>query len=64
CPEQWRLHHGLGYSSANTASLARGAGLHRKTALVEVWSRRGFQLGIALLVLAVLIGLGALHFRG
>ena len=64
CPEQWRLQHGLGHPSTNTASLAQGASLHRKTATVEVWSRRGLRLGFALVVLAALIVLYALRFRG
>jgi hypothetical protein len=64
CPEQWRLQHGLGHSSTNTASLARGAALHRKTAAVEVRSRRALRLGFMLVALAVLLMLRALLFRG
>ena len=64
CPEQWRLQHGLGNSSTNTAVLARGAALHRETAAVEVRSRRALRLGFVLVVLAALLTLGALFFRG
>ena len=64
CPEQWRLQHGLGHSSTNTASLARGAALHRKTAAVEVWSRHALRLAFVLVVLAALLVLRALFFRG
>jgi hypothetical protein len=64
CPEQWRFQHGLGNSSTNTALLARGAALHRKTAAVEVRSRRALRLGFVLVVLAALLALGALFFRG
>ena len=64
CPEQWRLEHGLGNSSTNRTSLARGAALHRKTAAVEVRSRRALRLAFVLVVLAALLALGALFFRG
>ena len=30
CPEQWRLQHGLGHASTNTALLARGTALTRR----------------------------------
>ena len=64
CPEQWRLQHGLGHLSTNTASLAHGAALHRKTAAVEVWSRRALRLAFVLVVLAALLVLRAFFFRG
>jgi hypothetical protein len=64
CPEQWRLQHGLGNSSTNTALLAHGAALHRKTAAVEVWSRHALRLAFVLVVLAALLVLRALFLRG
>jgi len=64
CPEQWRLQHGLGNRSTNTASLARGSALHAKTAAVEVRSRQAIALAFVLVVLAALLVLGALLFRG
>ena len=63
CPEQWRLEHGLGNASTNTASLARGAAQHRKIAAVEVWSRHALRLGLVLVVLAAILLFGALRFR-
>ena len=63
CPEQWRLQHGLGHSSTNTALLARGAALHRKTAAVEVWSREALRLAFVLVVLAALLVLRALFLE-
>ncbi|HMB06712.1 MAG TPA: hypothetical protein VKP69_23605 [Isosphaeraceae bacterium] len=63
CPEQWRLEHGLGYASMNTASLARGTARHRKIAAVEVWSRHALRLGFVLVVLAAIVLVVALRFR-
>ena len=64
CPEQWRLQHGLGHASTNTALLARGAALHKKTAAVEVWSRKALRLAFVLVVLAAVLMLRAFFFRG
>ena len=58
CPEQWRLEHGLGQSSTNKASLARGAALHKKTAAVEVRSRHALRLAFVLVVLAAILLFG------
>ena len=63
CPEQWRLQHGLGHSSTNTASLARGAALHRETAAVEVWSRHALRLAFVLVVVTAILLFRALRFR-
>ncbi len=63
CPEQWRLEHGLGYASMNTASLARGTARHRKIAAVEVWSRHALRLGVVLVVVAAIVLFVALRFR-
>ncbi len=63
CPEKWRLEHGLGYASMNTALLARGTAQHRKIAAVEVWSRHALRLGFALVVVAVIVLCAALRLR-
>lgn len=63
CPEKWRLEHGLGYASMNTALLARGTAQHRKIAAVEVWSRHALRLGVVLVVVAAIVLFVALRFR-
>jgi hypothetical protein len=55
CPEQWRLHSGLGHESENVASLARGERFHEATAAVERSSRRILRLAGILIVVAALL---------
>jgi hypothetical protein len=54
CPEQWRLQHGLGHESENSASLSGGDAFHAKSASVEVRTRRASRVGLALITLAAL----------
>jgi hypothetical protein len=55
CPEQWRLQHGLGNESENTAALSRGEAFHAKNASVVVGTRRSSWVGLVLIVLAVVL---------
>ena len=62
CPEQWRLQHGLGNESENTASLSRGEAFHATNASVEVGTRKASWVGLALVALAVVVLLVARAF--
>jgi hypothetical protein len=55
CPEQWRLHYGLGHESENVASIDRGERFHESTAGVERSSRRVLRLAAILIVAALLL---------
>ena len=62
CPEQWRLQHGLGNESENTASLSRGEAFHARNASLEVRTRRASWVGLVLVALAVVVLLLARTF--
>jgi hypothetical protein len=55
CPEQWRLHYGLGHEPENVASIDRGERFHESTAAVERSSKRTLRLAGILIVVAALL---------
>jgi hypothetical protein len=62
CPEQWRLEHGLGNESENTASLSRGEAFHTRSATLEVRTRKASWVGLVLIALAAVVLLLARAF--
>jgi hypothetical protein len=55
CPEQWRLQHGLGNESENSASLSRGEAFHSKNASLEVRTRKASWVGLVMIALAAVL---------
>jgi hypothetical protein len=55
CPEAWRLD-ASGADPGNPSERTRGDAFHSRTAFVEVWSRRILWCGLALVLLAAVIG--------
>ena len=55
CPEQWRLQHGLGNESENTASLSKGEAFHARNASLEVGTRRASWVGLVLVAVSLVV---------
>lgn len=55
CPESWRLD-ALGKGRSNKEELFRGETFHARTAAIEVWSRRAVTTAVAVLILALAVG--------